>query len=122
MCAWTQSCILYLVCLVVYLFSALLCRTDKIFTKESLFLLSERFSQDPLENYFGKQWSRGGRNENPTVKRCLVNAAALRVQGSTAIDPVRGNCRRKRWMDIDQSTVIDSAPLPKRKRSAKPSI
>ena len=30
-----------------------------------LFLLSERFSQDSLENYLGKQRARGGRNENP---------------------------------------------------------
>ena len=87
--------------------------------EEGLFLLSEQFSQDPLENYFGKQRSRGGRNENSTIKQCLVNAAALRVQWSTALDPVRGNCRRKRCMGIDESTIIDSAPLPKRKCSAK---
>ena len=29
--------------------------------KDDLFLLSERFSQDPLENYFGQQRARGGR-------------------------------------------------------------
>ena len=90
--------------------------------EEGLFILNKRFSQDPLENYFGKQRARGGRNENPTVKQCLVNAAALRVQGSTALDPVRGNCRRKRQMEIDESAIIDSAPSPKRKRSVVPNI
>ncbi len=35
--------------------------------KESLFLLSERLTQDPLENYFGQQRARGHRNENPTI-------------------------------------------------------
>ena len=84
---------------------------------ENLFLLSERISQDPLENYFGKQRSRGGRNENPNLQQCVINAAALHVQGSVALDPVRGNCRRKRQLNIDEDTVINSEPLPKRKRS-----
>lgn len=84
---------------------------------ENLFLLSERISQDPLENYFGKQRARGGRNENPNLEQCVMNAAALRVQGSVALDPVRGNCRRKRQLNIDESTIINSKPLPKRKRS-----
>ena len=34
---------------------------------EELFLLSERFSQDPLENHFGQQRGRCGRNDNPNV-------------------------------------------------------
>ena len=63
---------------------------------EGLFILSERISQDPLENYFGQQRARGGRNENPTIQQCVHNAAALRVQKSLALDPVRGNCSRKR--------------------------
>ena len=74
------------------------------------------FSQDPLENYFGKQRQRGRRNENPNFQQCLTNAATLRVQGSVALHPVRGNCRRKRQIDIDESAIIDSTPLPKRKR------
>ena len=59
----------------------------------------------------------GGRNENPNIQQCMVNAAALRIQGSVALDPVRGNCRRKRHMEIDESSVIGCPPLPKRKRS-----
>ena len=35
----------------------------------SRFLLSERFNQDPLEAFFGKQRARGGRSDNPTVQR-----------------------------------------------------
>lgn len=34
---------------------------------EGLFLLSERFSQDPLENHFGHQRARCGRSDNPSV-------------------------------------------------------
>lgn len=83
---------------------------------ENLFLLSERFSQDPLENYFGQQRGRCGRNENPTITRCLQNASALRIQKSIALDPVRGNCRRKR--QLSEEEALDALkPLKKRKRS-----
>ena len=82
-----------------------------------LFLLSERFSQDPLENYFGQQRARGGRNENPNLLQCLNNAAAIRVQKSFASDPVRGNSNRKRRKHNEPK--IDDTPLPKRKRLKK---
>ncbi len=86
-----------------------------------LYLLSEKLSQDPLENYFGKQRQRGGRNENPNVKQCLTNAASLRIQGSMALNPVRGNCR-KRFSKIDEQSAIEESvqtPLPKRKKKHK---
>jgi len=34
---------------------------------KEFFLFSERNSLDPLENYFGQQRARGGRNENPNM-------------------------------------------------------
>ena len=86
--------------------------------QDGLFVLSERISQDPIENYFGQQRARGGRNENPSVQQCIHNAAALRVQKSLALDPVRGNCSRKRVLFKDPPKLddIDLTPLPKRKR------
>ena len=84
-----------------------------------IFLLSERISQDPLENYFGQQRARGGRNENPNLQQCLHNAAAIRVQKSIATDPIRGNCSRKRHLCGDAQPDIDDTPLPKRKRHSK---
>jgi len=84
---------------------------------EDFFLLSERVSQDPLENYFGQQRARGGRNENPSLQQCLYNAAAIRVQKSIATDPIRGNCRRKQRLFSDSEPEVLSQPLPKRKRS-----
>lgn len=83
--------------------------------EDNLFILSERLSQDPLENYFGQQRARGGRNENPSVSQCVVNANAIRVQRSSALDPIRGNCRRKRALFKDDSILIDNTPIPKRK-------
>ena len=71
---------------------------------EGLFLLSEVISHDPLENYSGKQWARGGRHENPSLKQCVQNAVALQAQG---------NCQRKRHLS-DGEPKID-IPLPKRK-------
>ena len=61
---------------------------------DNLSILSERFSQDPLKNYFGQQRARGRRSDNPTVQRSLTNASALRIQKSVALQPVRGNCSR----------------------------
>ena len=79
------------------------------------YLLSERFTQDPLENYFGHQRARGGRSDNPTVSSCLEAAQSIRVQRSLALQPVRGNCGRKRRLFSDE--VIDETPLRKRSRS-----
>ncbi len=89
--------------------------------KDGLYLLSERISQDPLENYFGQQRARGGRNENPSIYQCVHNAAALRVQKSLALNPVRGNSSRKRLLYRDPPSVDESnaAPLPKRKHLTK---
>lgn len=80
------------------------------------YILSERFSQDPLENYFGQLRSRGGWCQNPTVQACLTSAQTLRIQGSMAMMPVRGNSNRKCRVLKEVNDVIDNTPLPKRKR------
>ena len=41
------------------------------------YILSEVFSQDPLERYFSKQRHRGGSNENPSARQVLYNASTL---------------------------------------------
>ncbi len=82
----------------------------------SSYLLSEKISQDPLEHYFGKQRACGGHNQHPSLDQCVKNAPALRMQKSFVLDPIRGNCRRKRLLSNE---IIDDTPLPKRKRSSK---
>ena len=79
------------------------------------YILSECFSQDPLENYFGQLRARGGRSDNPTVKSCLDSAQSLRIQKSLALQPVRGNCSRKRRLFAGTET-IDNEPLQKKSR------
>ena len=55
------------------------------------YLLSEHFSQDPVENYFGQLRSAGGWCQNPTLQSCIYSSQSLRVQGSMSMLPVRGN-------------------------------
>ena len=57
------------------------------------------------------------RNEHPSVYQCIKNAPSFRLQKSFMLDPIRGNCRRKRLSELDKQTVIDNTPLPKRKRT-----
>ncbi|XP_022808734.1 uncharacterized protein LOC111345721 [Stylophora pistillata] len=44
------------------------------------FALTERFCQDPLEEYFGGQWKLGRRSDNPDIKAFGYNSNTLRMQ------------------------------------------
>ena len=74
---------------------------------------SEKFCQDLVESFFGKQRARGGRNENPTAKQFMENTVSLRVQGSSALEPTCGNCCKSGRTARD---VVDSSRVLKRKR------
>ena len=79
------------------------------------FLLSERFTQDPLESFFGQQRARGGSSDNPNVSAFLHNSQAIRVQRSMTIGD-GGNVKKRNansWIDDIDSL---SAPLRKRPR------
>jgi hypothetical protein len=81
------------------------------------YVLSAKLSQDCLESYFGKQRMRGGYCDNPSVASFMYGAQSLRVQGSTAVKPKRGNCKRGR---SDENPIhVDETPLPKRRRLQK---
>ena len=86
------------------------------------YVLSVNFNQDRLENYFGKVRMAGGRSNNPDIKQMLNISDSLRVQASIAIDPLRGNCRKRGKLfeatDEDLEEIIN-LPLPKRKKSTK---
>lgn len=83
---------------------------------EVKYLLSERFTQDPLEEYFGRQRGRGRWNDNPTADGFLQNNQTLTTIGTiTTMGPlVRGNVRGRHKHHIDMDSL--SAPLLKRKR------
>lgn len=75
--------------------------------------LSERLSQDLLENYFGCQRQRGKSNENPNVHQFCSNSQALRVINGTCATVSKGNCRgRKNIINWEQ----ENRPLSKRRK------
>ena len=49
------------------------------------FVLSERFCQDPLEEYFGHQRARGRFSDNPTVQSFGYNDLTIAAQRSIAL-------------------------------------
>ena len=75
------------------------------------YILSERFCQDILEEYFGNQRKLGMRNENPDINQFGYNANTLRIQcnvsctsGNTrAIDTIVNILGRKYRMTLSQS-------------------
>ena len=73
------------------------------------YVLTERFCQDPLENYFGRQRSLGARKDNPTLRDDGFNDNSIRNQ--KVFRPIAaGNC-------IDQSSVeISNEKVPCRKK------
>ena len=76
------------------------------------FFLSERLSQDPLENFFGCQRQRGRTGENPNAHQFCKNTQALRVINSVCGNITKGNCRgTKQHVDMQ-----DNKPLSKRRR------
>ena len=77
-----------------------------------LFLLSERFTQDPLESFFGQQRARGGRSDNPNARNFLYNAQTIRVQKTMVIG--HGGNVKKHTLTIDDAEL--SRPLKKRPR------
>ena len=80
------------------------------------FFLSERISQDPLENFFGVQRQRGRTGENPNVSQFCKNTQAIRVINSVCGNVSKGNCCGQE-QNIDKE---DIAPLPKHRRVRKP--
>lgn len=78
--------------------------------------LSERFTQDPLESFFGQQRQRGGGSDNPNVLQFIYTTSSIRAH--KAISPtVHGNVRgSKHHKGNEESFEI---PLPKRPRKQK---
>ena len=52
------------------------------------------------------------------IKRLQARISTMTVQGSMAMKPTRGNCRRGKENN-DDNEKVDDTPLPKRKRNRK---
>ena len=77
------------------------------------YVLTERFCQDSLEEYFGHQRSLGRRNDNPTLKQFGYNDNTIRIRRSNTT--VMGNTRGAKKTGRAWYAVSD-AKLKKRKK------
>ena len=65
------------------------------------FVLTERFCQDPVEEYFGKQHQLGRRSDNPDIHQFGYNSNTIRIERSIScsnrafILPTRGQLTRQ---------------------------
>ena len=78
------------------------------------FLLSEKLSQDPLEEYFRKQRGKSGADKNPTLDTFNRNFLGLNVAGDELVRVVNGNTRG-RQRKIRQLDIQDIRRLPTKK-------
>ena len=81
------------------------------------FVLTERFDQDCVEEYFGRQRSAGCRSDNPSISQFGCNNNTIRMQRSVA--PVTGNARDAHKSKPYVSwSIVDETPLPKRMKQS----
>ena len=82
------------------------------------YILSARFNQDPLENFFGKLRQSGGWSSNPSSKRVQETTDVIRLQTSSILDEVRSSSKAKKRIFGSMIPKIDDTPLPKRGRKS----
>ena len=73
------------------------------------YVLTERFCQDPLENYFGRQRSLGARKDNPSSRDFGYNDNSIRNQ--KVFKPITGNVQG------NANIEISNEPIPCRKKN-----
>lgn len=78
------------------------------------YVLTERFCQDPLEEYFGNQRKLGRRSDNPDMRQFGYNNNTIRVQH--AVTCQSGNTRGRKDKNKAWVNVSDD-PVPKRKKT-----
>ena len=77
------------------------------------FVLTERFCQDPVEEYFGKQRKIGRRSDNPDICMFGYNNNTIRIQRSVSCQS--GNTRGRKDKKRAWEQVVD-AKLPCQKK------
>ena len=78
------------------------------------YVLTERFFQDPAEEYFGRQRQLGRRSDNPDIRQFGYNNNAVRIQQSISCQS--GNTRGRK--DKTQAWVeVTNTKLPCRKKA-----
>ena len=82
------------------------------------FVLSERFCQDLLEEYFGRQRERGRFNDNPTVQAFGYNDRTFAVQRNIA-PVIKGNVAGRHKGEGSKWYAVSEELLSKRKKAKK---
>ena len=80
------------------------------------FILSEKLSQDPLEEHFSRQRGAGGSSDNPSAKQVASNVITFQVAGEAVKASASGNVTNTQ-RETDDGTLYQ--PLPKLKRTEK---
>lgn len=80
------------------------------------YVLTERFCQDVLENYFGRQRAIGGRKDNPNLRDFGYGDNTIR--NTVATKSIQGNSSGNQ-LGLGELNKIDSTPVPCRKRKRK---
>ena len=83
------------------------------------YVLTERFTQDLLELYFGLQRACGASNDNPTVQQFGWNDSAIRARGELAKARVEGNTKGGQKKHKHSWYAVNDEPLPKRSKKTK---
>ena len=81
-------------------------------------ILSEKFCQDPLEEYFSRQRAAGGGNDNPNVPEFRNHTLSEQVSSdaSRVINKSRrGNTSNKHR--LEHSDILNCEPMPKKRRA-----
>ena len=69
--------------------------SKELFDEGADFILSENFSQDPLEEQFSAHRQISGTNENPSLAQFARQSISLNVIKSDLISDLRGNAKGK---------------------------
>ena len=75
------------------------------------YVLSKRFMQDVLEDYFCHQRAKGGRSDNPTAQQFGYNDLTIAAQRNIAPvlrDNVRGRYEKKKWHQVSDEPVKET--------------
>ena len=83
------------------------------------YVLTEKFTQDLLELYFGLQRACGASNDNPTVQQFGWNDNAIRARGQLAKVRVEGNTKGGQKKHKHSWYAVNDEPLPKKCKQAR---
>ena len=85
------------------------------------YVLTERFSQDYLEEYFGHQRQCGKRADNPDAVQFGYNDRTLQIQRNAGLVS-RGNVGSRRQEGQARWATVRDEPLPKKKKVSKKTV